>query len=630
MNINLGISTEPSLLGVDLPSNGGTISESPSVSTFLPEEDASICPLLPTTPSPPLVFSHPLTPSAGDNCSDNSGIIPDTKAETSSSGSSTGIAMDVNENTTATTLFNKNAYHHLGKNSDSGFHQESGLKQNGNILNLPLSKDAPCFVSWNWPLIRKCTFFVFMSSLLAMCAIVVAMIITLPKTCNPKAAWFRGSVFYEIFPASFKDSNKNGVGDLQGITSHVEDLQRLGFGAIRLNSIFASYNYPDQYENITSLLEIDKSVGTPEHLEELAMALHSKNMSLILDLPINIYLPELENFFETDEFSGIDDNDTYRMSQKMEDPVGNTMLHWLRYGIDGFYIKGIELYKDKNDKNLIKFFRNWKYLLGEDRVIIIDYNFFNNMDKSLAKSILNYVDLVEFYLDISKGTKNIKEQIDSIYTQNDLIKPGEKTTWIQWSLGGVNRQRLSKDRTSNATLAATIMQIMLPGTPNIFYGDEISLNEFKDPNKEHTENKNLHHLPPMKFSNGARFTNGRSLPWLPESNDSALENAKDISKMIKLRDRSPSIYKNSISKDDNEFPNTNIRSGDDIIVIERNYPRRNSFVSVSNFGKNSVQVDLSSFFYSGQILIGGKDIGKIYFSDFEIGPMETIVIKLDK
>lgn len=66
---NLGISTDPALLSVD--GLADSLNTSPSVSTFLPEEDVSTCPLLPSTPSPPpMDFIHPLTPSPendGDN-----------------------------------------------------------------------------------------------------------------------------------------------------------------------------------------------------------------------------------------------------------------------------------------------------------------------------------------------------------------------------------------------------------------------------------------------------------------------------------------------------------------------------------------------------------------------------------
>lgn len=63
---NHGIPQNPSYLSVELPDS---LTTSPSVSTFMPEEDASVCPLLglPTTPSPPLDFTHPLTPSTNGN-----------------------------------------------------------------------------------------------------------------------------------------------------------------------------------------------------------------------------------------------------------------------------------------------------------------------------------------------------------------------------------------------------------------------------------------------------------------------------------------------------------------------------------------------------------------------------------
>lgn len=63
---NLNVPSEPPFL--QLPES---LTTSPSQSTFMAEEDASICPLLPNTGSPPLDFTHPLTPSTGnDNNSD--------------------------------------------------------------------------------------------------------------------------------------------------------------------------------------------------------------------------------------------------------------------------------------------------------------------------------------------------------------------------------------------------------------------------------------------------------------------------------------------------------------------------------------------------------------------------------
>lgn len=108
---NMEISTEPSLLEVELPQ---TLLESPSVSTFLPDEEASICPLLSSnTALGQTLISHPLSPNVVPSDITSSNISnTDCKAETSSSGSSTGIAME-----TTASLFNKVNYHHLQNNN---------------------------------------------------------------------------------------------------------------------------------------------------------------------------------------------------------------------------------------------------------------------------------------------------------------------------------------------------------------------------------------------------------------------------------------------------------------------------------------------------------------------------------
>lgn len=177
---NLEVSTDPALLGVDLPQSLNT---SPSVSTFLPDEEASMCPLLSTTPSPPpMHFSHPLTPNAMDDGDVLTG--EDGRAEeTSSYSGSSGIGIDVQVVAGTTTVFNQNVYQHLGKNGEQVPESESKLHAN---LNLPDSKDVPSFVYWDWKLIRNISFYVFVAAVAAMIAIVISMIYSLPRSCNPK------------------------------------------------------------------------------------------------------------------------------------------------------------------------------------------------------------------------------------------------------------------------------------------------------------------------------------------------------------------------------------------------------------------------------------------------------------
>src|SRR6202142_1552274 len=79
--------------------------------------------------------------------------------------------------------------------------------------------------------------------------------------------WWQNAVFYEIYPRSFADSNNDGVGDLNGITSKLDYLKKLGVDAIWITPCYPSpqvdfgYDVSD-YENIDpmygTLLDFDR------------------------------------------------------------------------------------------------------------------------------------------------------------------------------------------------------------------------------------------------------------------------------------------------------------------------------------------------------------------------------------
>ncbi|GAB0089109.1 4F2 cell-surface antigen heavy chain [Sergentomyia squamirostris] len=620
---NLGISTDPALLGVDLPSS---LTTSPSVSTFMPEEDASICPLLPTTPSPPpLDFIHPLTPSTGIEEENNEELRgDDAQAETSSSGSSSGIGMQTNG---PGSLFNKHAYQHLGSKSGD-MSQDNGVTKNG-VFSIPMTKDTPSFVNWNWPLIRKCTFFLFMAGLFAMCAIVVAMIFNLPKSCNPDVPWYKGSVFYEIFPASFQDSNGDGLGDLKGLASRVDYIDSLGVGAVRLNSIFPAKHYPDHFQNVTTLLDIDEILGSARDLSYLSRVLHKRNISLLLDLPIYPLIKHLATIEKNDNVSSSHVNDTELdgVFQNEDDPILTAMRLWLSLGVDGFYVKGLEHYVD--DPYFVENIREWKFALGGDRILMVSKIVFDSVDDTVSEKIKDHVDLVDVFVDASNGTKIIAETVQSLLN-SQYLAPGFGP-WIHWSLGGVEIRRLAQGTSSNTSLAATLMQLMLPGTPSIFYGDEVALQEVYDPLGEHEDSKHLHHLSTMVWDSDIQFTVKESLPWLPRGAFVAFHHFEYVAGMIRLRQISPSIYQNAVIKEKQSVLNTAVRySKNDILILERWYPRRHTFTSISNFGTKPLVLDLSAMFYSGEIILGPFKGEKVFFSSIQVKPMETLVIKLDK
>lgn len=447
-----------------------------------------------------------------------------------------------------------------------------------------------------------------------------------------RTSWYEGSAFYEVFPASFKDSNGDGIGDLRGLANGVDYLSKLGVVGVRLNSIFPSNDYPIDFENITTLLAIDKKLGSSDDMMFLVRTFHEKNISVILDLPIYPILKNLDPaavLAEKNEASILGNNESIRIARSIDDQnaVIKAIDTWLKYGIDGFYVKGLEHFQ--SDPYLLDNIRAWKALLGPNRVLIVNNRLLKIVAPDLAEDIVKNVDLVDIFIDVTIGTQQIAEQIKN--SLQGLTKPG-KGPYIQWTIGGISEHRISYNLTSNATLAATIMSLMLPGSPSIFYGDEHSLQESHDPHEEHTDTKHLHHLAPMAWQTSNTFTNRESLPWLPTGQNVSFNHFEIIAHMIALRDLSPSIYKNSIDKNGKIESNTIVMYMErkNILILSRWYPRRNRFVSISNFGEEKVTVDLTSYFYSGEIMTGNRKHEKIIFDKFEIDPINTIVIKLDK
>ena len=100
-------------------------------------------------------------------------------------------------------------------------------------------------------------------------------------------------VFYEIFVGSFSDSDGDGIGDLRGIINRMDYLNdgdpasglSLGVEGIWLTPIFDSPSY-HKYD-VTDYYAVDPDFGTMEDLKELADLCESRNVKLILDLPIN-------------------------------------------------------------------------------------------------------------------------------------------------------------------------------------------------------------------------------------------------------------------------------------------------------------------------------------------------------
>lgn len=80
--------------------------------------------------------------------------------------------------------------------------------------------------------------------------------------------WWKKSVIYQIYPRSFYDSNKDGIGDLQGIIQKLDYLEKLGIDAIWLSPVYKSPQDDNGYD-ISDYQDIDPIFGNLDDMEEL-------------------------------------------------------------------------------------------------------------------------------------------------------------------------------------------------------------------------------------------------------------------------------------------------------------------------------------------------------------------------
>lgn len=93
------------------------------------------------------------------------------------------------------------------------------------------------------------------------------------------------NAYYEIFVASFCDSDGDGIGDLNGVTERLDYLKELGVGGIWLMPIMPSETY-HKYD-VDDYYSIDQSYGTMEDFEHLIAEAGKREIDIIIDLPIN-------------------------------------------------------------------------------------------------------------------------------------------------------------------------------------------------------------------------------------------------------------------------------------------------------------------------------------------------------
>lgn len=99
-------------------------------------------------------------------------------------------------------------------------------------------------------------------------------------------AWWKEATIYQIYPASFKDSNSDGWGDIQGILQKIDYIASLGVDAVWLSPIFESPQIDMGYD-ISDYEKVYGPYGSVKDVEDLIEACQKNKNKIILDLVAN-------------------------------------------------------------------------------------------------------------------------------------------------------------------------------------------------------------------------------------------------------------------------------------------------------------------------------------------------------
>ena len=352
-----------------------------------------------------------------------------------------------------------------------------------------------------------------------------------------RPAWLDEAVFYEIYPQSFKDTDGDGIGNINGITEKLEYIKGLGCNAIWINPCFES-PFGDAGYDVSDYYKVAHRYGTNEDLVELFEKAHGMGMHILLDLvpghtswdhpwfkesmkaEKNEYTDRYiwtDNIWETPEgygsLRGISDHDGsclvnffshqpalnygfYKPERPWQQPMDsegalatrnemkNVMRFWLSKGCDGFRVDmaGSLVKNDEDSKGTIALWQDVRSFLDKEFPEAVLVSEWGEPDKSIQAGF--HMDfLLHFgpshYNDLFRCEKPFfcgegdASQFVARYLESYGKADGKGFICIP--SGNHDMDRLAKYMQGDYAKMAFAFLLSMPGAPYIYYGDEIGM-----------------------------------------------------------------------------------------------------------------------------------------------------------
>ncbi|XP_069120291.1 amino acid transporter heavy chain SLC3A1-like [Argopecten irradians] len=459
-----------------------------------------------------------------------------------------------------------------------------------------------------WRRLRAACIGVVILSWLALLVAVVALVLLYPKCkAAEERSWWQNDVVYRIYVRSFKDSDGDGIGDLSGVEQNLDYIKSLGAHTISLSPVFDSE--PSDDFSVTNSLRVNPDFGSMENLTSLISKVKEKGMRILLDFIPNQtskthqwfvdsaassnYTNPHRNYYVWSMYTNnwrtvggdvawtldatrsesylhqfsTSQPDLNLRSGRVQGELKDILEFWLTKGVDGFYVRdSAYLFEDYDLRNEAS---NGGSSTNEYENLVHDYTFaqpgvFDMLSRWQTLVNSNGSILVADRLHSSGNSGRMG--VDLSLDQNFLDKNGScdgaciktyvdswmsqmsNNKWPTWMAGDDNVDRLASRFSSSYIRAYYLLTMLLPGTPVLYYGDEIHLNNHPAINANTGNMRAMRALMQWDNSTDGGFCSVSTClsPWIPSNNDTVTNNVQSqdgssdsmleyIRSLIKLR-----------------------------------------------------------------------------------------------
>lgn len=450
--------------------------------------------------------------------------------------------------------------------------------------------------------------------------------------------------YYEIFVYSYYDSNGDGIGDFNGISSKLDYISDMGFNGIWLMPIMPSPTY-HKYD-ATDYYSVDPSYGTLEDFQNLVNECHKRGIKLIIDLVLNhsstkhpwfteavAYLKGLDEGAKPDlsecpsvgyyhftkekknsKYYKVGNSDWYYEAQfwdqmpdlALDNPDFQTEIkeitkYWLDMGVDGFRLDAIkDYYTGDTNKNLefIKWFDDYvlsvnpdAYIVGEcwDNTSVVS-TYYKSGIMSLFNypaALLNGVIIPSVRKLNGANAKTFQSNLTNIYSKYREANPDYIDAPF---ISNHDNPRMAMMAAYDPELIKMSAGVLLTmnGSPFVYYGDEIGMGSqgTKDENKRLPMNWSAVNQTGITTPPPGADAVEQKLQPLDEQQNDPLSILNYYKRVLRIRNENPEIARGELSVVDT-------LTTENVCGVRKTY-QGSEIVVVYNMSQDAATVDLYS------------------------------------